>query len=33
MFSQKVSYDKKVIQVPLRTYVLENSMFFVNKSF
>lgn len=33
MFSQKISLDQKVIQVTLRTYVLENSMLFVNKSY
>lgn len=31
MFSQKIRLDQKVIQVTLRTYVLENSMLFVNK--
>lgn len=33
MFSQKICLDQKVIQVALRTYVLENSALFVNKSY
>lgn len=33
MFSQKISLDQKVIQVTLRTHVLENSMLFVNQSY
>lgn len=33
MFSRKISFAQKAIQVTSRTYVLENSMLFVNKSY